>query len=235
MFACAHDTPTPRPAARGIILTLMRTFFVSLTAILILHAFEMAPAAQQAGKRVRLFDGVSLKGWNGNPAFWSVKEGAIRGVTDETRGELLLTDGDYGDFRIILKSRLVSESNHLGVCFWGQRRADFRYGDCVLVIPPHGGMWDYRPGKGSPPRENIPHTKADPHQWHETEVLGNLKAGTLRMAVNGVEIVRYKDEDPARLERGPIGLQIHSGASIVEYKDIEVEIDPKDDRLITVK
>ena len=208
------------------------TFFAATAAVL---TFADAPTAQQAGTRIKLFDGASLKGWNGNPAFWSVKDGAIHGVTNETRGELLLTDGDYGDFRLILKSRLVSESNHLGVCFWGERRADFRYGDCVLVIPPHGGMWDYRPGKGSPPRENIPHTKADPHQWHETEVLGNLKEGTLRMAVNGIEIVRYKDEDPARLKRGPIGLQIHSGASIVEYKDIEVEIDPKDNRLITVK
>jgi 3-keto-disaccharide hydrolase len=213
----------------------MRKIFLALFAMLILQDFEIAPAAQQAGKRIKLFDGASLKGWNGNPTFWSVEDGAIHGATNETRGELLLTDGDYGDFRLILKSRLVSESNHLGVCFWGERRADFRYGDCVLVIPPHGGMWDYRPGKGSPPRENIPHTKADPHQWHVTEVLGNMKEGTLRMAVNGVEIVRYKDEDPARLKRGPIGLQIHSGASIVEYKDLEVEIDPKDNRLITVK
>jgi hypothetical protein len=213
----------------------MRRLLVFFTATAAVLSFAAAPTAQQAGKRLKLFDGASLKGWSGNPTFWSVKDGAIHGVTNETRGELLLTDGDYGDFRLILKSRLVSESNHLGVCFWGERRADFRYGDCVLVIPPHGGMWDYRPGKGSPPRENIPHTKADPHQWHETEVLGNLKEGTLRMAVNGIEIVRYKDEDPARLKRGPIGLQIHSGASIVEYKDIEVEIDPKDDRLITVK
>ena len=213
----------------------MRRFFVFFTATAAVLTFAGAPTAQQAGTRINLFDGVSLKGWNGNPTFWSVKDGAIHGVTNETRGELLLSDGDYGDFRLILKSRLVSESNHLGVCFWGERRADFRYGDCVLVIPPHGGMWDYRPGKGSPPRENIPHTKADPHQWHETEVLGNLKEGTLRMAVNGVEIVRYQDEAPARLKRGPIGLQIHSGASIVEYKDIEMEIDPKDNRLITVK
>jgi hypothetical protein len=213
----------------------MRKFLLALAAVLVLQSFGIAPAAQQAGKRIRIFDGASLRGWSGNPTFWSVKDGAIHGVTNETRGELLLTDGDYGDFRLILKSRLVSETNHLGVCFWGERRADFRYGDCVLVIPPHGGMWDYRPGKGSPPRENIPHTKADPHQWHETEVLGNLKEGTLRMAVNGIEIVRYKDEAPARLKRGPIGLQIHSGASIVEYKDIEVEIDPKENRLMTVK
>jgi len=213
----------------------MPKFLLALGTMLYLLNFQMTPTAQRAGTRVKLFDGVSLKGWTGNPVFWSVKDGAIRGVTDETRGELLLSDGNFGDFRLILKSRLVSESNHLGVCFWGERRTDFRYGDCVLVIPPHGGMWDYRPGKGSPPRENIPHTKADPHQWHETEVLGNIKTGTLRMAVNGIEIVRYKDEDPSRLKRGPIGLQIHSGASIVEYKDLEVEIDPKEDRLLTVK
>ena len=206
--------------------------FVAAAAV---FTFAVSPGAQRAGKRIKLFDGVSLKGWNGNAAFWSVKDGAIHGVTNETRGELLLTDGDYGDFRLILKSRLVSESNHLGVCFWGERRADWRYGDCILVIPPHGGMWDYHPGKGSPKRENIPHTKADPHNWHETEVLVRLKDGTVRMAVNGIEIVRYKDEDPTRLTRGPIGLQIHSGASIVEYKDIEIEVDPNDDRLITVK
>ena len=197
--------------------------------------FGASAGAQKPATRVTLFDGVSLKGWKGNPTFWSVKDGAIHGVTNETRGELLLTDADYGDFRLILKSRLVSESNHLGVCFWGERRDDFRYGDCILVIPPHGGMWDYHAGKGSPKRENIPHTKADPHQWHETEVLANLKQGTVRMAVNGIEIVRYTDEDPARLKRGPIGLQIHSGASIVEYKDVEIEVDPNDNRLITVK
>ncbi len=213
----------------------MRRFLLCLVAALAMLNHEPVSHAQQSAKRIILFDGTSLKGWKGNPAFWSVKDGAIHGVTNETRGELLLTDGDYADFRLILKSRLVSDSNHLGMCFWGERRDDWRYGDCILVIPPHGGMWDYHPGKGSPPRENIPHTKADPHQWHETEVLARLKAGTVRMAVNGIEIVRYKDEDPSRLKRGPIGLQIHSGASIVEYKDIEVEVDPREDRLITVK
>jgi hypothetical protein len=213
----------------------MRRFLVCLVTALAMLNHEPVSMAQQSAKRIKLFDGVSLKGWKGNPAFWSVKDGAIHGVTNETRGELLLTDGDYTDFRLILKSRLVSDANHLGMCFWGERRDDWRYGDCILVIPPHGGMWDYHPGKGSPPRENIPHTKADPHQWHQTEVLARLKAGTVRMAVNGIEIVRYKDEEPSRLKPGPIGLQIHSGASIVEYKDIEVEVDPREDHLVTVK
>ena len=43
----------------------------------------------------------------------------------EKGGQLILTDGDYADFRLILKSRLVSEGNHLGVCFWGDRMPDW--------------------------------------------------------------------------------------------------------------
>jgi hypothetical protein len=71
--------------------------------------------------------------------------------------------------------------------------------------------------------------------WHETEVLARLADGTVRMAVDGVEVTRYRDEDAARLRKGPIGLQIHAGASEVEYKDLQVEISPIEDRLLTVK
>jgi hypothetical protein len=186
-----------------------------------------------AAKRIRLFDGARLLGWSGDPATWSVRAGAIHGVS-EKGGQLILTDGDYADFRLILKSRLVSEKNHLGVCFWGDRRSDWGYGDCILVIPPTGGMWDYHPGKKGPPREKLPHPDFDPHVWHQTEVLAHLADGTIRMAVNGVEVTRYKDEDPSRLRKGPIGLQIHAGASEVEYKDLEIEVAPAADRLLTV-
>ena len=194
-----------------------------------------AGEAGTPGTRVTLFDGKTLEGWNGNPAFWSVVDGAIHGVTEKTRGELILTAADYDNFRLIVKSRLVSESNHLGVCFWGERKADWTYGDCILVIPPHGGMWDYHPGKKSPPRETLAKPGFDPHVWHESEILANMTNGTVRMAVNGVEVIRYTDEDRARLRKGPIGLQIHSGASVVEYKDIEIETNPTEDRLVTVK
>ena len=123
----------------------------------------------------------------------------------------------------------------MGVCFWGTRMADWGYGNCILVIPSSGGMWDYHPGKKGPPREKLPHPDFDPHVWHEAEILAHLKTGTIRMAVNGVEVTRYTDEDPTRLRKGPIGLQIHTGASEVEYKDLVVEVDPKEDRLMTLK
>lgn len=169
-----------------------------------------------------------------NPAIWSVKDDAIHGIT-EHGGQLILTTGDYSDFRLILKSRLLSEKNHLGVCFWGERKEDWGYGDCILVIPPTGGMWDYHPGEKNPPREKLPHPDFDPHVWHESEILVHLQTGTIRVAGNGVEVTRYTDEDATRLRKGPIGLQIHAGSSEVEYKDVRIEADPKEDRLITLK
>lgn len=35
--------------------------------------------------------------------------------------------------------------------------------------------------------------------------------------------------------RGPIGMQIHAAVGIFDHKDIRIEADPTDDRLITVK
>jgi len=183
---------------------------------------------------VPLFDGTSLAGWDGDPATWSIQDGAIDGVA-EKGGRLIYTRGDYSDFRLILQSRLVSDGNHLGVCFWGKRLADHNYGDCILVIPPSGGMWDYHPGRRSPPRETVSHEKFDAHEWHTTEILAHLATGQVRVAVNGVEVIRYKDIDPARLKKGPIGLQIHAGASRVQYRDVKIEVDPREDRLITLR
>jgi hypothetical protein len=193
-----------------------------------------APAAAPAPALVSLFDGTTLAGWEGDPAMWAVRDGAIDGLA-EKGGRLIYSKGDYESFRLILQSRLVSEGNHLGVCFWGQRMPDFGYGECILVIPPSGGMWDYHPGRKGPPREILPHKKFDAHEWHTTEILARFATGEVRMAVNGVEILRYKDIDANRLKKGPIGLQIHAGVSQVQYKDLKIEVDPKENRLLTLK
>jgi hypothetical protein len=96
-------------------------------------------------------------------------------------------------------------------------------------------MWDYHPGRRSPPRQNLEHAKFDPHVWHTTEILARMATGEVRVAVNGVEVLRYKDIDATRLKRGPIGLQIHAGVSQVQYKDVKIEVNPKEDRLVTLK
>lgn len=52
-----------------------------------------------------LFNGKDLTGWNGNPKFWSVKDGAIQGQTTKenpTKGNtfLIYTNGDVADFEL---------------------------------------------------------------------------------------------------------------------------------------
>lgn len=61
---------------------------------------------------VRLFDGKTLEGWQGNPKFWSVRDGAITGETtadNPTRGNTFLVwqDGELADFVLRLKYRII--------------------------------------------------------------------------------------------------------------------------------
>ena len=53
---------------------------------------------------VSLFDGKTLKGWDGNPDFWSVRDGAITGQTTKdnpTKGNTFLVyrGGDFQELR----------------------------------------------------------------------------------------------------------------------------------------
>ena len=58
-----------------------------------------------------IFDGKTLKGWDGNPKFWSVKDGAITGQTTKdnpTRGNTFCVwrAGKLADFELKLKFKI---------------------------------------------------------------------------------------------------------------------------------
>ena len=103
-------------------------------------------------------------------------------------------------------------------------------------------MWDYHP----PKHHNLPHEAIVPGPrdytvWYTTELLCNIEKGTMRAAVNGVEIARYTHAFPSertdpekRIVPGPIGMFRHGGGAS-EYKDIYLEANPKEDRLITAR
>ncbi|MHC4146430.1 MAG: 3-keto-disaccharide hydrolase, partial [Planctomycetota bacterium] len=62
---------------------------------------------------VSIFNGRDLAGWDGDPRFWSVKDGAIRGETtpgNPTRGNTFIVwrDGELKDFELKIKFRLLS-------------------------------------------------------------------------------------------------------------------------------
>lgn len=187
-----------------------------------------------------LFDGKTLKGWNADPEGWSVVDGAIVG-TKGNQG--IRTMEDYDDFRLIVSTIQVdSPTNHQGVGFWGERPAanDYGYGGCVLVMPPMQWTWDYTTKAGLRgvyriQRDLDKDLGITRSEWTQAEILVNRSAGTIRMAVNGLEVLSYTDRNPARFKKGPILLQSHGGSREVRYKDVFIEVSPKENRLITLK
>lgn len=208
-----------------------------------------AAAVQQAAACagcVKIFDGKTFAGWEADPSTWSIVDGTMRGVGGTSR--LAYTKTDYGSFRLIFTARMNPvKGDHLGVLFWGNHPTNsakpmIDNAGWLQFMPPFGGMWNYHP----PQHKNLPHETLTPGpkdsaQWSTTEILCNLEKGTMRAAVDGVEIVRYthpKPSDPTdpeqRIIPGPIGMFRHAGGTS-EYKDIYVEANPREDKLLTVK
>jgi len=106
---------------------------------------------------------------------------------------------------------------------------------------PNGGHWDYRPGfnKGGTGFTNPTKTKYNNHEWSQVEILVNGKNGTARMAVaqpistKGIVNLVYTNAEAG--ETGPFALQMHNGGLFDEYKDLRIEVDPKEDKLITAE
>jgi hypothetical protein len=111
----------------------------------------------------------------------------------------------------------------------------------IQFQPPNGGSWDYRPGHNNSGKglfTRLPHPKFDAHEWSQVEILVNTN-GTARMAVaqpvgtKAVEVLTFND--PTAGKTGPIAWQMHNKGLFDEYKDVRIEVDPKEDNLIMVK
>ncbi len=62
---------------------------------------------------VSLFDGKTLTGWRGEPAIWSVRDGAITGGSDREipRNTFLIYDKPYSNFELRYKYRINGNGN----------------------------------------------------------------------------------------------------------------------------
>jgi hypothetical protein len=176
---------------------------------------------------------------------WVVKDGALASV-GAGRGELC-TVKDYARYRIVFLVRHVSgkPDHQPGVLVFCQRPVAGKVpldalGGVQFQVP-NGGHWDYRTGhnNGGTSFNNPVKTKYDNHEWRQVELLVNADTGIARMAVapaagmRGVENLDFSEKEAGRA--GPFALQMHNAGLFDEYKDIRIELDPKEDRLITVE
>ena len=177
-------------------------------------------------------------------AGWVAKDGVIAS-TGAGRG-VICTTRDFSSFRLTFTMRHVSGNPDHQACvllFCTRPSDDELPLDALGGIQfqvPKGGHWDYRPGQnnaGNREFTNIVKPDFDPHEWSRVEILADAAAGTARMAVaqpvdsRAIEILDFKTPDAGKT--GPIALQMHNAGLFDEYKDIQIEENPKDLRLIT--
>jgi len=177
---------------------------------------------------------------------WVVKDGAMSS-TGAGRG-VIYTTQEFSRYRLMFTMRHVSGNpdHQAAVLIFckrpenGEKPLDALAG--IQFQVPNGGHWDYRPGmnnNGGAEFTSVTKSRFDAHQWSRVEILADAATGTARMAVaqppgsKAIEVLAFKD--PAAGRVGPIAWQMHNAGLIDEFKDITIELNPKEDELLTMK
>lgn len=198
---------------------------------------------------VSIFNGKDLTGWDGDPKFWSVEDGAITGITTKenpTQGNTFIVwrQGELDDFELKLQYKL--ESGNSGIQYrstesnkWrvGGYQADFEAGtkfSGILYEERGRGILALR-GQKVTIDENGKKTveqfaEADKLQeaikqgeWNEYRIVAH--GNHLTHYINGEKMSEVIDgqTDKAKL-RGNLALQLHAGPPMkVQFKDIELK------------
>lgn len=182
-------------------------------------------------KTVRLFDGKTFNGWEGNLNIFRIAEGAIIGGTLKepiVRNEFLCTTQDYGDFELRVKFKLLGDpaKANAGIQFRTRR------------IPNHHEVIGYQADMGqnywgalydesrrrkvlaAPDAEAVNKIlKRD--DWNDYVIRAEGKR--IRLTLNGLPTVDYTETDDTIEQKGLICVQIHAGPpSEAWYKDLRL-------------
>lgn len=95
-------------------MSFMLRMSLAVAVALAIPAFVMSPtaSAQDEAGYESIFDGKTLDGWDGNPDFWSVQDGAITGTTTKekpTKGNtfIIWRKGEVGDFELKFDYKII--------------------------------------------------------------------------------------------------------------------------------
>jgi hypothetical protein len=207
----------------------MKTFFACL--LVGIAAFSVAA---QSSDVIRLTDGKTFKGWEGDTKkTWRIENGAFVGGSMETtvpRNEFLATERGFTNFVLRLKFKLVGTEGFIngGVQVRSQR-----------ITNPPNEMIGYQCDMGDgfwgalydESRRNKILVKPEPaavekalkkNEWNE--YLIRCEGKRIRTWINDVPMIDYTEPDDSIPQFGLIGLQIHSGAKAeASYKDITIQ------------
>ena len=171
------------------------------------------------------FNGKDLAYWDGDPALWRVEKGELVGKSPGLkRNEFIKSQLLLGDFRLVVKVKLVPDAGNSGIQFRSVALSDGEMKGCQAAVGVDwwGKLYEER-GRGLLWKDSgEAHVKRD--AWNTYEVLA--VGAKIRTAINGHLCVDL--DDPLVARDGIIGLQLHSGGAFeVRYRDFELELNPK--------
>lgn len=202
---------------------------------------------------VSLFDGKSLRGWEGDPQYWSVEEGAITGKTDgslKMNRFLTWTGSTIRNFELVVQVKVTAGGNS-GIQYRGQSRPEVDLDivsgyqcDVVADNPDYNGMLYEERGrrilshtgeKVIVDREGQPWVVGAmekkvfaPEEWHEYRLL--VEGNHHRHWINGHPTADLIDLDPkGRALEGVLAVQVHVGPAMkIQYKEFKIRHLPDD-------
>lgn len=207
----------------------MKTFsyaFVLLACVL--SAFNFTQ------KSVRLFDGKTFKGWEGDTLnTWRIENGALVGGflgKDVPYNDFICTTRSYANFILKLKVKLTGNKGFInsGIQFRSQRLKDPAH-EMVGYQADYGeNYWgtlydESRRNKTIAGQDaKITQQFIKLNDWNDYELRAENRR--IRIYINGKQTTDYTEPDLTIPQSGLIGLQIHGGgAAQVAFKDIYIQ------------
>ena len=214
-------------------------------------AHLVPPSAHAAAGDVQtLFNGKDLTGWDGDPRFWSVQDGAITGITTKekpTPGNtfIIWRGGTLKDFELRLAWRL--ENHNSGIQYRSKDRgkwvvhgyqADMDGSNTYTgILYEEGGRGivatvGQKVTVGPDGKPKVTGTVSDPKDvkaaikkdWND--YLITARGNHLVQKINGIVTVDVTDEDEkGRAMEGILAFQLHAGGPMkVQFKDITLKV-----------
>lgn len=197
-----------------------------------------------------IFDGKTLDGWDGNPKFWSVKDGTITGQTTKdnpTDGNtfLIWKGGKVGDFELRLSYKIVGgnsgiqyRSKDFGKWVVGGYQGDFEAGKTytgILYEERMRGILAQRGEKvlihedgkrevtGSVGKSEEIQAGIKNEDWNEYTIIA--KGHEFKHVINGKTTIEVTDNDAKKfVAEGILALQLHAGPPMmVQFKDLRIK------------
>jgi arylsulfatase A-like enzyme len=202
---------------------------------------------------VRIFDGKSLRGWTGDLKYWSVKDGALTGVTD---GSLKMNrfitwkHSTVRNFDLRVKVKVTAGGNS-GIQYRGTSRPDLGLDivtgyqcDVVANVPKYNGMLYEERGRrilshtgekvivaadGQPwIVGEMPVKEFASDEWHDFRVL--VQGNHHQHWIDGHPIADLIDfDEQGRALEGVLAMQVHVGpAMTIQFRDFKIKHLPDD-------